>query len=511
MAPMREARGSKRRGRDRRHPVGRRWLLAVAARPRAPRLRGVGAYRFDWARATSPGSAADPVTEPGRGATAGRARRCPAWAHAARRSRRPAARPAASHPAAVAAAVAPDLRRPRPRPARRRRSVTSLTPRLGDLDVRRRPLPPRLDHQAAHRRRRAGDARPRHTLHHPRRARRRPREVVLVGGGDPLPGQQAAHRAEAATTYPRRADVVDPRPRGRGRRCGGRGRACGCATTTASSPARPTTRPGAPTTSPTTSSARSPRCGSTRVAPDRLRPLRRPVAGRRRAFAAALRAAGRAGGRRPAAGSSHRPGRSRAGQRRERAAGRDRRARPRRQRQRGRRGARPTTSGSPTSGTGSFDGGAAGVARDPQRARRRRHRRRGVRRPRALAPQPALHRHPARRCSSVAAGPDRPELRTRAHRAAGRRLHRVAGLPLRRGPAPSRSGRCAPRPAPSPASRARRDGDRPRRRRRWRSCSPPTRSGDADKLDAQDAARPPRRAPSRPAAASTGRPARVAP
>src|SRR5688572_16529441 len=69
MAPMREARGSKRVGRDLRHsgPRRRRWsawhwlptvlVLALLA-------AGVGAYRFEWGQRYLPWLAADPVTEP---------------------------------------------------------------------------------------------------------------------------------------------------------------------------------------------------------------------------------------------------------------------------------------------------------------------------------------------------------------------------------------------------------------------------------------------------------------
>ena len=61
MAPMREARGSKRRGREVRHFLGA-WVpvLLVLA------LLGacVGAYRFEWGPRYLPGLAADPVTEP---------------------------------------------------------------------------------------------------------------------------------------------------------------------------------------------------------------------------------------------------------------------------------------------------------------------------------------------------------------------------------------------------------------------------------------------------------------
>src|SRR6478736_6078338 len=69
MAPMREARGSKRVGRDLRHP-GRRsrvgavlhWLPVVLVL--ALLAAGVGAYRYEWGQRYLPGLAADPDTEP---------------------------------------------------------------------------------------------------------------------------------------------------------------------------------------------------------------------------------------------------------------------------------------------------------------------------------------------------------------------------------------------------------------------------------------------------------------
>ena len=56
----------------------------------------------------------------------------------------------------------------------------------------------------------------------------------------------------------------------------------------------------------------------------------------------------------------------------------------------------------------------------------------------------------ARRCSTccrLAAGPEQPRLRRVRQRAAGRRLHRHAGLPLRRPATAPGSGGCGPRPA----------------------------------------------------------------
>src|SRR5688500_14468738 len=69
MAPMREARGSKKVGRDLRHS-GRRsrrwsawhWLPTVLVL--ALLAAGVGAYRFEWGQRYLPWLAADPVTEP---------------------------------------------------------------------------------------------------------------------------------------------------------------------------------------------------------------------------------------------------------------------------------------------------------------------------------------------------------------------------------------------------------------------------------------------------------------
>ena len=117
----------------------------------------------------------------------------------------------------------------------------------------------------------------------------------------------------------------------------------------------------------------------------------------------------------------------------------------------------------------------------------------------------------------LAARAEHPELRRGAHRAAGRRLHRVAGSTASTTGAPAgRGAACAPRPAPSPGSAGwpawstDRDGDRDGVRRGRR----PGRS----RPNTLDAARPLDRvaaAPRRPAAAAPAppwaRPARVAP
>ena len=156
-------------------------------------------------------------------------------------------------------------RRPRPRPARggagrgpgRRRPVVRHGQPAGD---------PGVDHEAAHRDRRARAARPATTSSPPGSSRGAAGRVVLVGGGDPyLASRGPAGRARRDLPAARRRR--HPRPRRRRRRCGRR--ACagsGSGTTPRCSPG-PRPRPaGSPTTSPTTSCRRSPRCGWTRGA-----------------------------------------------------------------------------------------------------------------------------------------------------------------------------------------------------------------------------------------------------
>ena len=151
---------------------------------------------------------------------------------------------------------------------------------------------PGLDHQAADQHGRAGRARPRHEVHDPGRggreappgrARRRWRPLPVQQAADPrgdsdgLSGARRHRHARPGTARALRAGASRSR----------------WSTTTRSSPAPPTTRSGVPTTSRTTSSRRSPRCGSTAARPRpataraTTRPSRRPPT-----FASALQQAG---------------------------------------------------------------------------------------------------------------------------------------------------------------------------------------------------------------------------
>lgn len=202
MAPMREARGStRRRGGVRRRALA--WLPTVVVL--ALLAAGVGAYRFEWGPRYLPGLAADPVTEP-EAVLPPVGLDLPAWSIPA-----PAAAAAdTSAPIAVdkvAAAVAPLLADP---DLGRHvvGAVTSLAPgsevwtsgdgryvpasttKLLTLGAALATIGPDRTFSTRVVR---GDA---------------PREVVLVGGGDPLLASKPLTEAEAAATYPARADIT---------------------------------------------------------------------------------------------------------------------------------------------------------------------------------------------------------------------------------------------------------------------------------------------------------------
>lgn len=215
MTPMREARGSKVRRREVRHSGGtaRHWLsvwvptLLVVALLAA----GVGAYRFEWGPRYLPWLAADPVTEPEQ-VLAPAGLDLPDWSAptAGTTAIDPSADPGAAtgiDPAKVAAAVSADL----------------ADPDLGRHVVAEvAPLAPGSPSWTS------GDGRylpasttklltlgaalealgPDHTFTTRVVRGERPRDLVLVGGGDPLLASRPLTLAEAESTYPARADVT---------------------------------------------------------------------------------------------------------------------------------------------------------------------------------------------------------------------------------------------------------------------------------------------------------------
>ena len=167
---------------------------------------------------------------------------------------------------------------------------------------------------------------------------------------------------------------------------------------------------------------------------------RDPAAAAAQQFAAPLRrrglkvAAQVVPGRRPA------PARRRPGRGRTRAPGRDRRAHARGQRQPGAEvlarhvGSRPERHGL-------VRGRHRGRPRGAHRLGRRRLRRQAVRRQRALAARPVVPDTPAPWSALAPSGGRPPRAARGDHRAAGRRLRRLAGLPLRPG-APQAADGC---------------------------------------------------------------------
>jgi serine-type D-Ala-D-Ala carboxypeptidase/endopeptidase (penicillin-binding protein 4) len=202
MAPMREARGPKRRRREVRHLAGV-WLPTVLVL--ALLAAGVGAYRFEWGQRYLPGLAADPVTEP-EAVLPPAGLDLPDWSS-------PVVEPDAvdaSAPIApdkVAAAVTPDLSDP---DLGRHvvGAVTSLTPGAetwtsGDGRYLPASTTKLLTVGAA-----LAALGPDHRFTTRVVRGRGAREVVLVGGGDPLLASKPLTLAEAGSSYPARADVT---------------------------------------------------------------------------------------------------------------------------------------------------------------------------------------------------------------------------------------------------------------------------------------------------------------
>ena len=202
MTPMREARGSKRRRREVRHLVGA-WLppLLVLALLGA----GVGAYRFEWGQRYLPWLAADPVTEP-EAVLPPAGLDLPDWVTPAA-SAQAADEAAPIAPDKVAAAVARDLADPGLGP-HVVGAVSSLQPgsetwTSGDGRYLPASTTKLLTLGAA-----LATLGPDHTFTTKVVRGAGPREVVLVGGGDPLLASQPLSLAEAESTYPARADVT---------------------------------------------------------------------------------------------------------------------------------------------------------------------------------------------------------------------------------------------------------------------------------------------------------------
>lgn len=201
MVPMREARGPKRR-RDVRHLVAT-WvpvLLVLALLAAA-----VGAYRFEWGPRYLPGLAADPVTEP-EAVLPPAGLDLPDWALVA----------------GTAEAVDTGA------PIDADRVARAVTPELADPDLGRHVVGAVASLTPGTETWTSGDGRylpasttklltvgaalatigPDHTFTTRVVRGERPREVVLMGGGDPLLASQPLTVAEAGATYPERADVT---------------------------------------------------------------------------------------------------------------------------------------------------------------------------------------------------------------------------------------------------------------------------------------------------------------
>ena len=204
MAPMREARGSKARRREVRHLVGV-WLPTVLVL--ALLAAGVGAHRFEWGQRYLPWLAADPVTEP-EAVLPPAGLDLPEWEVPVAEAGADALDEAAPiAPRRVAAALADDLTDPdlgRHVVA----AVTSLVPgsevwTSGDGRYLPASTTKLLTLGAA-----LATLGPDHRFTTRAVRGTRPREVVLVGGGDPLLASQPLTVAEAGATYPARADVA---------------------------------------------------------------------------------------------------------------------------------------------------------------------------------------------------------------------------------------------------------------------------------------------------------------
>ncbi|WP_165355048.1 D-alanyl-D-alanine carboxypeptidase/D-alanyl-D-alanine-endopeptidase [Nocardioides oleivorans] len=199
---MREARGSKRGRREVRHLVGV-WLpvLLVVALLGA----GVGAYRYDWGQRYLPWLSADPATEPEQ-VLPPAGLELPEWTTPA----------ADAQPVDEASAIAPD------------RVEAAVARRLADPDLGPHVVGAVSSLAPGGEVWTSGDGRylpasttklltlgaaldvlgPDRTFTTTVVRGDGPREVVLVGGGDPLLASQPLTVAEAGSTYPARADAT---------------------------------------------------------------------------------------------------------------------------------------------------------------------------------------------------------------------------------------------------------------------------------------------------------------
>lgn len=166
---------------------------------------GLGAYRFEWGQRYLPWLAADPATEP-EAVLPPAGLDLPEW-DVAVADGEPVAGSAAIAPDKVAAAVTPDLTDP-DLGKHVVGAVSSLTPgsqvwTTGDGRYLPASTTKLLTLGAA-----LATLGPDHTFTTTAVRGARPREVVLVGGGDPLLASQPLTLAEAESTYPARADVT---------------------------------------------------------------------------------------------------------------------------------------------------------------------------------------------------------------------------------------------------------------------------------------------------------------
>ena len=210
MAPMREAKGSNIRRREVRH--SRRWSTAHVLGVWVPILlvlallaAGVGAYRFEWGQRYLPGLAADPVTEPEQ-VLPPAGLDLPEWSPPAVDAVTLGA-PGPISPEKVERAVAADLADP---DLGRHvvGAVSSLAPgsatwTTGDGRYLPASTTKLLTLGAA-----LEVLGPDHTFSTTVVRGDGPREVVLVGGGDPLLASKELTVAEAESSYPARADVT---------------------------------------------------------------------------------------------------------------------------------------------------------------------------------------------------------------------------------------------------------------------------------------------------------------
>ncbi|MBS2939725.1 D-alanyl-D-alanine carboxypeptidase/D-alanyl-D-alanine-endopeptidase [Nocardioides sp. J2M5] len=203
---MREARGSQRRRRDVRHSR-RRWVrtglpvVLVVALLGA----GVGAYRYEWGPRYFPGLAADPVTEPEQ-VLPPAGLDLPAWTDPA---------PVAASldtagtvdPTRVAAALRAGLADPDLGP-HVVAAVSSLTPGSATWTSADGTYVPASTTKLLTLGAALATLGPDHRFTTTVVRGDRPREVVLVGGGDPLLASKPLTVAEQGATYPERADVA---------------------------------------------------------------------------------------------------------------------------------------------------------------------------------------------------------------------------------------------------------------------------------------------------------------